>query len=74
MESTKLSEATGEEKIAEIENLFANDKDALAKYNIVDCILVSELYQKAEILPILINRVKLSGALLEKLNYSFITF
>ena len=61
----KIITATKEDKIAEIEDLFENDKDMLGKYNIQDCVLVTKVYDHVDMVPLMINRVKASGLLLQ---------
>lgn len=56
------------DKVAEINYLFENDKLKLAKYNLTDCILVSEIFAKLEIIDQLVTRSKLSGLFLDQLG------
>lgn len=55
-------------KIAQINYLFKNNKLKLAEYNLTDCILVTNIFNKVEILSQLITRSKLSGLFLDQLG------
>lgn len=59
---------SNENKIDQINYLFKNDKVKLAEYNLMDCILVTEIFQKVEIFKQLITRSKLSGLFLDQLG------
>lgn len=59
---------SNENKINQINYLFKNDKKKLAEYNLMDCILVTEIFKKVEILNQLITRSKLSGLFLDQLG------
>lgn len=61
-------------KVEEIENRFKNDKMALAKYNILDCKLVHEIYSKLNIYSFIINRIKNTGLLYDRVNMSTTAF
>ncbi|MBL8994452.1 MAG: hypothetical protein JNM63_14000, partial [Spirochaetia bacterium] len=58
-----------EDKIAEIEALFKDNKAALADYNLKDTTLVTRIFEKAEVLEVLMERQGLSGTLIEKQNF-----
>ena len=70
----KIITATKEDKIAEIEDLFENDKDMLGKYNIQDCVLVTKVYDHVDMISLMINRVKASGLLLQNFGISNAAF
>ena len=74
LQKTKEIELTGEEKIAEINRLFKEDKIALANYNLKDAILTEEIFDKAGILPNAIERSKRSGHLLDRTGGSVAAF
>jgi DNA polymerase-2 len=57
-------------KVSEIERRFKEDKVALAKYNLLDCVLVTKLYNKVSMIDFLVQRVKVSGLLLDRLGIS----
>ena len=61
-------------KVEEIETRFKNDKMALAKYNILDCKLVHEIYCKLNIYSFIINRIKNTGLLYDRVNMSTTAF
>ena len=62
------------EKIAEIEDRFANDKEALAYYNIQDCVLVTKIFQKTGLIDQLVTRSILTGLRMDKVNQSVEAF
>lgn len=64
----------GEEKVAEIERQFREDKHALAEYNLKDCRLVTAIVDKLGLLDQMISRVKISGMLLDRLGRSVRAF
>ncbi|WP_409525451.1 DNA polymerase II [Nitrincola sp. MINF-07-Sa-05] len=55
---------------AEIQRLYAEDKPALAHYNIEDCRLVTEIFDKTGLIPYLIERSRLTGLSLDKVGGS----
>jgi DNA polymerase-2 len=57
-----------------IQQLFREDKQALATYNIEDCRLVLEIFKKAELLEYLIERSRLTGLALDKVGGSQAAF
>ena len=73
LETGKLI-ATDQNKIAEIERQFREDKASLARYNLEDCVLVSRIFEKAGILPFLIARVETSGLLMDELGLPHAAF
>ncbi|MFC4160863.1 DNA polymerase II [Chitinimonas lacunae] len=54
------------ERLETIESYFLNDKLALANYNIVDCLLVAEIFKKTKLLAFLVYRSKLTGVELDR--------
>ena len=50
----------------EIITMFADDKLALAKYNLMDCELVLAIFEKAELIDYLVQRTLLTGLPLDK--------
>ncbi len=56
----------GENKVAEIERRFREDKEALAKYNLEDAELVTEIFDKTGIVELNIKRAKMSGLALDQ--------
>ena len=70
----KIITATKEEKIAEIEDLFENDKDMLGAYNIQDCVLVTKVFNHVDMIQMMIGRVKTSGLLLPNIGIANAAF
>ena len=64
----KIITASKEDKIAEIEGFFANDKDMLSKYNIQDCVLVTKVFNHVNMFEFMVARVKTSGLLMPNLQ------
>ncbi len=61
-------------KVSEIERRFKEDKLALAKYNLLDCTLVIDIFNKLNIINQMIKRCHISGLLLDRLNVSTAAF
>lgn len=55
---------------AEIQRLYAEDRMALARYNLEDCRLVSEIFEVAGLIDYLIERARLTGLPLDKVGGS----
>lgn len=66
--------ASDHNKIAEIERQFRDDKISLARYNIEDCTLVTDIYKKVNLLELLIQRTRFSGMLLDQLGITNAAF
>ncbi|MEW5558940.1 DNA polymerase II [Enterobacter asburiae] len=49
------------DRMDEIDRRFAEDKPALAKYNLKDCELVTRIFHKTEIMPFLLERATVNG-------------
>ncbi|PIE34056.1 DNA polymerase II [candidate division KSB3 bacterium] len=64
----------GKNKVAEISRRFHNDKIALARYNLQDCLLVSDIFNKTELIQLLVTRTKISGMLFEQIGRSSAAF
>jgi DNA polymerase-2 len=58
----------------EIEYLFANNKPALAAYNLEDCILVWDIFQHTELMDFAVQRSSLTGLLLDRMGGSVAGF
>lgn len=67
-------ESTGLEKVEEIERRFKEDKPALAKYNLLDCVLVTDVMEKAGLIALMKTRVLLSGLLMGRQGVSTAAF
>lgn len=57
-----------------ITELFANDKIALARYNLEDCCLVSDIFAKADLLSFAVERSRLTGLPMDKVGGSVAAF
>jgi len=55
-------------KVEEIERLFAEDKAKLAEYNLNDAVLVTSIFKKAGLIELSIRRSQLSGMLMDELG------
>jgi DNA polymerase-2 len=60
--------ASDHNKVAEIERQFREDKLSLAKYNLEDCVLVTEIYDELQLIDLLVARVATSGVLFDGLS------
>jgi DNA polymerase-2 len=49
------------QRMDEIERMFAEDKPALARYNLKDCELVTRIFAKTELLTFLLERASVTG-------------
>lgn len=63
-----------DEKIAEIARLFRENKTELARYNLQDCLLVSEIVRQTGLLELLVRRSQISGLLLNQVGMSVAAF
>ncbi len=63
-----------EDKVAEIERRFREDKPALARYNLEDCVLVTEIFQKTAIIDQLVTRSLITGLPADKVHMSVASF
>ncbi len=57
-----------EDKVAEIDKLFQEDKAKLCEYNLNDAILVTEIFNKTGLIDLLVKRAQISGLLLDQLG------
>ncbi len=58
----------------EIQRLFREDPQALARYNLEDCVLVWDIFAKAQLLHYLVERARLTGLPLDKIGGSAAAF
>jgi DNA polymerase-2 len=72
--SGKTISSGDEDKIEEIDRLFREDKIALARYNLFDCMLVSEIFRKTGLLELYLRRAQISGMLLNQVGMSVAAF
>jgi DNA polymerase-2 len=63
-----------EERGEEIIRLFREDKQALANYNLEDCVLVWDIFQKLELIQFAIERANMTGLPLDKVGGSVAAF
>ncbi len=64
----------GPNKVEEIERRFHEDKKSLAKYNLLDCILVSRIYKKTGLLEMIVKRTQICGLLMDRVGVSTAAF
>mgnify|MGYP000020553122 CR=1 FL=1 len=63
-----------EQRGDEIQRLYHEDKPALARYNLEDCRLVWDIFEKAQLLHYLVERARLTGLPLDKVGGSAAAF
>lgn len=62
------------DRMQEIDHRFAEDKPALALYNLKDCELVTRIFQKTEIMPFLLERSSVNGLAVDRHGGSVAAF
>ena len=62
------------DRMAEIDRRFAEDKPALATYNLKDCELVTRIFHKTEIMPFLLERSSVNGLPVDRHGGSVASF
>ena len=62
------------QRMAEIDRRFAEDKPALAKYNLKDCELVTRIFEKTELLTFLLERASVTGLAVDRSGGSVAVF
>ncbi len=62
------------DRMDEINRMYRNDKPALAHYNLQDCVLVSQIFDKTHLLEFVIERTKLTGIELDRVGGSVAAF
>ncbi len=62
------------QRMAEIERRFAEDKPALATYNLKDCELVTRIFAKTELLTFLLERASVTGLAVDRMGGSVAAF
>ena len=65
-----INSSNSDDKVEEIERRFREDKEALAKYNLLDCTLVLDIFEKTKLINLMYTRTKISGLLMDKLGIS----
>jgi len=63
-----------DDKIAEINRLFRDDKLQLADYNLRDCELVEAIFDKANLLPFAMQRSSITGLSIDRMGGSVAAF
>ncbi len=61
-------------KVAEIERRFRHDKVALARYNLLDCTLVTDIFKKTGLIDLTWKRAQLSGLSMDGVGRSVAAF
>lgn len=64
----------GVDKVAEIERRFRDDKVALARYNLLDCALVTGIFKKTGLIDHLFKRAIISGLPMDRVGMSVAAF
>ncbi|MBU3760171.1 MAG: DNA polymerase II [Candidatus Omnitrophica bacterium] len=64
----------GDDKMAEINRMFQDDKEALARYNLQDAVLVSRIFEKTGLIRLAVKRTLLSGLLMDQIGMSSAAF
>nr|WP_113865463.1 DNA polymerase II [Brenneria salicis]NMN90509.1 DNA polymerase-2 [Brenneria salicis ATCC 15712 = DSM 30166]RBP64836.1 DNA damage-inducible DNA polymerase II [Brenneria salicis ATCC 15712 = DSM 30166]RLM31559.1 DNA polymerase II [Brenneria salicis ATCC 15712 = DSM 30166] len=62
------------QRMDEIDRRFAEDKPALARYNLQDCQLVTRIFAKTELLPFLLERANVTGLAADRSGGSVAAF
>lgn len=62
------------DRMASINRMFAGEKSALARYNLVDCELVTRIFEKTGLLRFLLERASVTGLPLERHGASIAAF
>jgi DNA polymerase-2 len=62
------------DRMAEIDRLFAEDKPALARYNLKDCELVTRIFEKTQLLDFLLERASVTGLAADRSGGSVAAF
>lgn len=62
------------QRMAEIDRMFAEDKSALARYNLKDCELVTRIFARTELLTFLLERATVTGLAADRSGGSVAAF
>lgn len=73
-ESKLINEGSGHAKLAEIKRQYKDEPNELAKYNLKDCQLVSQIFKQEKLLEYLTTRTVLTGLELERIGGSVAAF
>lgn len=63
-----------EDKVEEIERRYREDPEALARYNLEDCRLVSDIFRETQLLSLITARKELNGMPLDQVNRTIGSF
>ncbi|MBL7006777.1 MAG: DNA polymerase II [Spirochaetia bacterium] len=63
-----------EEKVQEITHRFLYDKEALARYNLEDCVLVTEIFKKTSLIEQIKARSLITGLTMDRISMSVASF
>ncbi|NQT59878.1 MAG: DNA polymerase II [Bacteroidetes bacterium] len=63
-----------EEKVQEITRRFLYDKEALARYNLEDCVLVTEIFKKTGLIEQIKARSLITGLTMDRISMSVASF
>lgn len=66
--------STPYQRMDEINRMFAEDKPALARYNLKDCELVTQIFHKTELLTFLLERATVTGLPADRMGGSVAAF
>jgi len=62
------------DRMAEIDRMFAEDKPALARYNLQDCVLVTRIFEKSGLMTFLLERATVTGLAADRSGGSVAAF
>jgi DNA polymerase-2 len=62
------------DRMAEIDRMFEEDKPALARYNLQDCVLVTRIFEKSGLMPFLLERASVTGLAADRSGGSVAAF
>jgi DNA polymerase-2 len=62
------------DRMAEIDRMFDEDKPALARYNLQDCVLVTRIFGKSGLMPFLLERASVTGLAADRSGGSVAAF
>lgn len=66
--------APGDDRVAEINRLYREDKPQLAAYNLEDCDLVHGIFERTALVPFLVARATLTGLTMDRMPGSIAAF
>lgn len=72
--SKKLIELEGAEKLEEIQRQFREDKEALARYNLQDSVLVHQIFTKLSLSQLAVRKAQLTGLAVDRMGGSIAAF